>query len=144
MFFGLGQYEVYDPEMWKSSIYNGKAQEYPSETRYVSLYQSTTGAQPSTSALPLLQNLISAVGQIGSKYLELSAVKEQAKAQAELMERMRVQQAGVIPTQQKVPQYYQAPTAKIAGVEWPILAIIGIGAFLVLRGGKDSGRRRKD
>jgi hypothetical protein len=114
--------------MWKGSIYD--------------IQSASTGATVSSGALPVLQSLISAAGQVGAKYLEVSAVKEQAKAQAEVLARLRAQQATMIPTRiDSSPP--PSPVTKIAGIEWPIWAIIGIGAFIVIRGKKKETPKRK-
>jgi len=130
MFYGLGQYEEYSPDMWKGSIYD--------------LSSVSTGAQSSSSqALPVLQSLISSAGVVLGKYFELSAVKEQAEAaktQAEILAKLRTPT-----TTTAIQPAAITPTTKIAGVEWPILAIIGFGIFVVLRGRerKESVRRKR-
>lgn len=125
----FGQYEAYDETMWKTWT------PVPESTQITVAPESTT-AQKSGTALPILQSLINAAGIVGAKYFEMTAAKETAQAQAELISRMRAAQ--VAPAQASV-----IPTTRTAGVpltsNWPVLAIVAIGAYLVARGGKSEG-----
>ena len=91
----------------------------------------TSGATVSSGVLPILQSVITAAGSVGTAYLGLEKTKVQA------------QQAAIAPklittTQQPITAGFDL------GGNLPILAILGIGAFLVMRGGKStSGKRRR-
>lgn len=116
MFYGFGQYESYDPEMWKNSIYATES----------------GGSVQSSSILPIFQSLISGASPVISKYFELQAAKQTAEAQKALAE-ATIKRAQLVPAT-GAPQTAVTPTASIIPQNWPILAIIGIGLIVALRG----------
>jgi len=137
MFLGLGQYETYDPTMWETW--------FPTPVTTPYSPGSSGGAQTSESILPILQSLITAAGQVGAKYMEVEAAKTQAQAQAEAISRLRAQQAALVPTVTPTTTTPTGGLAKIAGIEWPIWAILGVGAYLIVRGkkGRESEVRKR-
>jgi len=144
MFFGLEQdtYEVLPSAEWAYEAPPSYEQMAVPElwTVYevptINLSSVSTEAQrSSTNILPVLSNIITSAGAVIGKVFETKAVKEQAeaaKAQAETLARLRTT---------TIPAIQPTQPLKIAGIDWPILAIIGIGAFIVLRGKKKEERR---
>ena len=91
----------------------------------------TSGATISSGWLPTLQSVITAAGSVGTAYLGLEKTKVQA------------QQATIVPKVLTTTQQVQPISAGFdLGGNLPILAILGIGIFLIMRGGKSTSRRR--
>lgn len=120
-----------------------------SPAQRIEVYQAqVTPVNPDTTSwtsglLPVLQNVVSGAAPVVAAYLNMQSVKSQASAIS-----------GMTPTQQAAYLAATAPkvvTPAQAGLalpsSWPILAIIGIGAFLVLKGRKPTApakvRRRR-
>jgi len=135
-FFGQDEVDVY------SAYYVPPAE--PSEARFISTYQaqapaieaalSTPEASVYSGILPVLQNVVSGAAPIVSEFLKLQQVKSQAAAISTMTPTQ--QAAYLAATAPKVVTPVQAGFALPSN--WPILGIIAIGAFLVLRGRKPS------
>lgn len=96
------------------------------------LYPDTTSVVG--NVLPVLQSIVSGAAPVVAEYLKLQSVKSQAAAISQMTPTQ--QAAYLATTAPKVVTPVQAGLALPSN--WPILAIIGIGALLVLKGRKPS------
>jgi hypothetical protein len=148
----FGQYSAEDIELapsgdvWSGSTYDPGMTPASWVTSWVSTAPSSSGGSNITSGiLPVLNSILSAGAQVGSAYLGLQAAKEKAAA-VPVLAAAATTPAGYTRTAtgQLVPI---TPTQAgiLGGMSWPIIGIIAIGAFLVLRGGKgpSAPRRRR-
>lgn len=140
MFLGLGQYSEEDialnveagiADMWTGSSYD------PGMTpaSWVTAINQQPSSMTSGGLLPVLQSVVSGAASIVGKFFDVQT----AKTQAEALQKAR--QTGVI-----TPTVTGVQTAGFSlGGSWPILAIVGIGAFLVMRGkkGADVPKRKR-
>ncbi len=131
MFLGFGQYSAEDIEaipaggdLWTGSIYDPGMTPAAWTTEWVSTYQPSS--MSSGGLLPVLQSVVSGAASVVAKFFDVQTAKTQA-AQAQAQ-----RATGVLPI---TPTGVQTAGFSLAG-SWPILAIIGIGAFLVMRGKK--------
>lgn len=141
MFLGFGQdsYEFYNPPVEDVTIplVYPTVEEHAQAERAAAIsevgysFQPTViGSAPTTVSsgfLPVLQNVVSGAASVISKFFDVQAAKTQAAAVQQQTAALRA--AGL---------YQPVPGVQTAGFNlggsWPILAIIGIGAFLVLKG----------
>ena len=136
-FFGQNEVDIY-------SAYYVPPAEAPvyevSPAQRIEVYQQQVSTlYPDTTSwtggiLPALQNVVSGAAPVVAAYLKLQSVKEQAAAVSKMTPTQ--QAAYLAATAPKVVTPVQARFALPSN--WPILGIIAIGAFLVLRGRKPS------
>jgi hypothetical protein len=137
MFLGLGQYSEEDIKLAPSSadLWTGSTYDIGmTPAAWVVDINQQPGSMPSGGTLPVLQSIVSGAASVVSKFFDLQS----AKAQAEAVKKV----TGVVPVTTVTPQ---AAGFSLGG-SWPILAIIGIGAFLVMRGkggGKEAPKQRR-
>lgn len=137
---GFGQYEseAGGGDIWAGSVYQPETEVTIAPTwvkEWVGQYQPSIPSSISSGGiLPILTSLVTGAAAVGSKFIQLQSSKEQAKT----VQQMRA--AGTIPA-----GYTLSPTGQLVPIQtagfslggnWPILAIVGIGAFLVMRGKK--------
>ena len=142
MLLGLGQYSAEDiklapssADLWTGSIYDPGMTPAAWTTEWVSTYQPTS--MSSGGLLPVLQNVVSGAASVVAKFFDLQS----AKAQAEAVKKV----TRAVPVTTVTPQAPRAAGFSLGG-SWPVLAIIGIGAFLVMRGkggGKEAPKQRR-
>lgn len=117
MFLGFGQWE------WATTL---------TTTAYRPIEEQASSLKAS-SIFPALENIVSGAASVAGKYLQLLTTKEQAKTVQQQLQARTVTGAVAAPVKAGFD----------LGSSWPILGIIGIGAFLVLRGGKGKGIQRR-
>jgi len=135
-FFGQNEADIY------SAYYVPPVE--PSEARFIPIYAaqapaieaalSTPEASVYSGILPVLQNIVSGAAPVVAEFLKLQQVKSQAAAISTMTPTQ--QAAYLAATAPKVVTPVQAGFALPSN--WPILGIIAIGAFLVLRGRKSA------
>ncbi len=144
MFLGLGQYSEEDialapvgGDVWTGSVYDPGMTPAAWTSAWVATEQPTSLS--SGGLLPVLQNVVSGAASVISKLFDVQAAKTAAAAAQK--QTAAYIAAGIKPSVTGV-QTAGFSLASLGG-SWPILAIIGIGAFLVLKGKKGAAPEKK-
>jgi len=149
----FGQYEEFDPGMWESSIYDADYGDYytwnnietdtgewPSETRFLDIYQQQVDAAGAVVAgggglLDIVKSILGIAAPVITS--ALTAQQLQAQAEAQQAAKTAAAKAGASPLTAGFS--LSSITSNL-----PLLAAIGLGAYFLLgrRKGSSPGRRR--